>query len=108
MARNEHINTSVFDRVNIDSEPNKVVHTSTATFGPVLKTFISIYPSASANTLIMARDASDLNLVLLSYFNNIIEDIIVIGKIKYISLVSPTTAAIDIEEKATLDKLEPI
>ena len=53
-----HNHTSLIVKVNIDVEPNKVLHTSPETFAAVEKTFIKRYPIASDATEIIAIAAS--------------------------------------------------
>ena len=57
-AVTKHIKTSVFLRVRIDAEPNRVLHTSPATFAEDENTLSRRYPVAREQTDIIATAAS--------------------------------------------------
>ena len=107
-ALNKEAFTCAEVRVNMDVEPNRVLHTSPDTFGPVENIFISMYPIASALTDIMATAASPLIFVFCPVLNNRIAHTIVTGRINNILFVKFNTAATAIAPNATWESPSPI
>lgn len=93
--------TSLFLRVKIDVEPNRVVHTSPVRFDDVEKMFMSRYPIARDATEIMAIAASPWIFVFLPVLSRRIAEMMVIGKTRNILFERFKTAAIHMPPNAT-------
>ena len=100
--------TSVLPSIKIDVEPNKVLHTSPATFDAVEKTFKSRYPIDKAPTESIAIIESPLSLVLCPVRRSKIAQTAVTGKTMSILFVTLSIVAIATAPNATCDSPSPI
>ena len=103
-----HSHTSVSESVNIDVEPNNVLHTSPETFADDEKIFISIYPAASDPTDIIATAASPLIFVFPPVLRSSTAHMIVKTITSGVFTVISSTEAIARAPNATCERPSPI
>ena len=100
--------TSVFVKVKIDVDPNRVEQTSPDILVEVEKIFISKYPMAREPTEIIAIAASPFIFAFWPVLRSSTALTIVIGITIAISSLNPITAAIHIAPNATWESPSPI